>query len=260
MSKKLYLSYSQINKWDMCPKSYEYTYILKTPTPKSGMLIAGNAYHKALEFLLTKKKNGEHFEVKDALDLTREIWKAAMEPGVVSIDGDGNKIEPQKVNWGEIEPDRMLDIILTLVYKYVSTVIDDVEPLEIEKKYYLDISNDIVFIAKPDIITASYEVIDHKLSTRVKGQSYLDNDMQSLALATVLQRPIKFTLHQAVTSGNTKIIINSINRSDSDIDWYRDKIVKTAALIKTGMFPPCTQSFLCSPKFCPFYADCRVMI
>ena len=49
-----HLSYSSISTYLMCPKSWEYRYLIKPDAPTSANLIFGSAFHNAIEHALVK--------------------------------------------------------------------------------------------------------------------------------------------------------------------------------------------------------------
>lgn len=60
-----YLSYSQIETFQMCPLHYKLRYIYKVPTPPSAALSFGSSMHAALHTFYNKLKNGD--KASDAL-------------------------------------------------------------------------------------------------------------------------------------------------------------------------------------------------
>ncbi len=72
-----YISYSQIQTFDLCPLHYKLKYILKIPAPQSAAQQFGTVLHATLKDFYTRAVNGDKPEVKDIEKILLEHWESA---------------------------------------------------------------------------------------------------------------------------------------------------------------------------------------
>ncbi|OGH21659.1 MAG: hypothetical protein A2629_02005 [Candidatus Levybacteria bacterium RIFCSPHIGHO2_01_FULL_41_15] len=69
-----YISYSQIQTFDICPLHYKLRYILKIPTPSSPAQSIGTSIHAALRDFYQSLINGKNIEIKDIEKILKNVW------------------------------------------------------------------------------------------------------------------------------------------------------------------------------------------
>jgi DNA helicase-2/ATP-dependent DNA helicase PcrA len=69
-----YLSYSQIQCFDICPLHYKLRYILKIPTQQTASQSFGTCVHAALRDFYASWLNGNYVNVEDAGSLIDKVW------------------------------------------------------------------------------------------------------------------------------------------------------------------------------------------
>ncbi len=69
-----YLSYSQIQTFDVCPLHYKLKYILKIPTPQTGAQSFGTSIHSTLRDFYQSYLKGEKLKVSHALSILEKNW------------------------------------------------------------------------------------------------------------------------------------------------------------------------------------------
>lgn len=257
MIKPMRLSYSQINTWDLCPRSYEYRYIKKIPIIKGGRMIAGSVYHRAVCYALGSKANGFDVSEEEIYDVITNAWDAEVGSSIVK-EGEDAVLEAKKIDWGDDVPDKLKDRVIALTMLYLKDKLPLLQPLRVEKKHSIEISPELSLMGYIDVEFSDGNIADHKFSKKRMNQNEVDNSMQASAYATILDRPLTCAFHQALDQKKLDIDIITTNRTIEDIEWYIKKVIQTSELIKTGIFPPNTTSWKCSPDYCDYYADCRI--
>lgn len=69
-----YLSYSQIQTFDVCPLHYKLKYILKIPAPQTGAQSFGTSIHSTLRDFYQSGLRGEKLKVSHALSILEKNW------------------------------------------------------------------------------------------------------------------------------------------------------------------------------------------
>ena len=91
------------------------------------------------------------------------------------------------------------------------------------------------------------------------SESELAKDFQSTFYGLVLGRDrLDFQFHAAIAVKEPHIEIVPVKRSGDDMDWVGGMIVSAWKQIWSGIFPPSTQGWWCSPDYCPYYSYCHI--
>jgi len=69
-----YLSYSQIDTFNICPLQYKYKFILRIPTPPSGAAAFGSAIHETMRDFYQRVLEGQDPTQEDLLKILAENW------------------------------------------------------------------------------------------------------------------------------------------------------------------------------------------
>lgn len=69
-----YLSYSQIQTFDVCPLHYKLKYLLHIPTLPSAALSFGTSVHSVLKEFYTRALQGEKVSTKDIPEILESVW------------------------------------------------------------------------------------------------------------------------------------------------------------------------------------------
>ncbi len=69
-----YLSYSQIQTFDMCPLHYKLKYLLKIPTPQTASQSFGTSIHSSLKEFYLRAVEGENVTIDDIDTILRDEW------------------------------------------------------------------------------------------------------------------------------------------------------------------------------------------
>jgi len=230
--------------WQRCPKQWEYRYVKGLKVPPSGALILGGVYHEALEGNFRQKVTSrEDLPVDSCLDLFSECW-------------DTRISNEEQVLWEGREPYEYKDQGIGLVKEYRVTVSPTIQPTKVEEVHISEVSG-VRFVCVVDLEDEAKLVIDHKTSARAYNQDDVDKDLQASAEAFVLGRAIVFQNHVAIKGRVPRIQVISSYRLDTDIKWWYEMATGIVLQMKSGIAPPNSSGWHCSPRFCGFWDICR---
>ncbi len=69
-----YISYSQLQTFDICPLHYKLKYLLRIPTPSSSAQSFGTSLHAALRDFFRDRMNGKKVKIKDISSYLNRVW------------------------------------------------------------------------------------------------------------------------------------------------------------------------------------------
>ncbi len=73
-TKLTYVSYSQIQTFDICPLHYKLKYVLKVPTPNSAAQSFGTSLHSVLRDMYNSALSGKKVTLDDAYSMLKTVW------------------------------------------------------------------------------------------------------------------------------------------------------------------------------------------
>jgi len=261
---KGYLSASQVLTYHACPKSYEYRYVHELYSPPSIELLEGGAVHRGLEAGLREKlETGKTCPKSTMLDAYREHWK---------------KIEVEVEDWGDEGKEKACAAAerrdMFFLQEYKESHMDQAVPVGVEQRFYTTIGQERVpVLGFIDLVEDTHreetapdgsktkqpvrQVVDHKVVSRSKSDSEVDNDMQLTLYAMATNIPyVKF--NSFVKTKDPKIQTRCSARTTRDYAWVCALFIATAQGIDAGYFPPTLPTnWKCGPKYCGYYNRCR---
>lgn len=228
-----YITYSNLQSFDICPLHYKAQVIYKLPTPPSAALSFGISMHNALyEFYKTAKDTGD----TPSLEALQELLKAQWIP-----DGYVNK---------KHETER-LQIGMQSLEEFYKTEPPHT-PIGLELPFSFTLKNGVKVFGKIDRIDTTptgIEIIDYKTGEdNPKAEKAHKLQLAIYALAAtrvrdeVLNRKpedIKLTLH--FLEGNTK---KSMEFKQEDLDKLENELMETILEIEESDFK-CSKNVLC---------------
>jgi len=273
-----HLSYSSINTYHLCPRSWRMRYVDKVQTPSASALVFGGAFHDTLEAAISVLAQGKVSASETAwlLQLWSEKWQA--------------KLSQEQVAWNEEMPEELaalgarmlggkLDVsgagpnrtesMPQFLSKIVPMMVDmnpdfaGMEPA-IERKIELRVPGvSVPVIGYIDIICADGVPGDFKTSAKAWYADKAHDELQpTFYLAALAQAgmPVpdgKFRYYVFTKTKQPKAQIIETKRTPSQLLWLFEVIAETWQAIQANAFPPNPCTWKCSPQFCEFFSLCR---
>ncbi len=246
-----YLSYSQIQTYDLCPLHYKLKYLLKIPSKPSAALSFGTSVHQAMKNFYLLAKSGKHV---DKSTIVGELERSWINLGYSSKSHE-EKMKKRGKNYLEEYYQKYYDpkiLPQLLEENFVIPLIrkNNERPLKIGGKM------DRVDLL-PDY---SIEIIDYKTSEKVPSQREVDRDMQltfyGLAAWILNEKPfgldpkkIKLSLlyFEEMKKISSQRSVDELNKAIVDIYKKRTEIENSDFRCSNGFLcKNCEYKMLCS--------------
>lgn len=253
-----YLSYSSINLYLTCAESWRRKYILKQAQPSTPALIFGSAVHGTVEAMIA----AQHYNPEVVPTLTQlwpELWGRKMEE------------EGARVEWGADTPEQHYNEGIRLLgTPEVQKMIDGIQPFVddagvfIERKVTLNVPGvPVPIIGYIDMMTADGIPGDFKTSKSRWSQDDAEGEIQPLFYLAALHQaghkvPGNRFRHYVVTKAKkpeAQVIEHS--HTWQEIFWLYDLIRRVWQGIAAEVFPVNPGAWLCGPKYCAYWGECR---
>lgn len=250
-------SYSQLNLFTMCQKSWEFRYIDKIHTPVRGEVLRGDAYHKAIAHAYTNiVVYKETPSIDEVLQVYSDVWDKRVKDSI-TVD-EGEELYVPSVDFRDKDPGKMKDEGAKLVRIYYNTILPKIIPHEVEVRKTI-IYKGIPIISYIDLIDWAGVVYDHKVKARMFSESELAKDLQSSFYGLVLGKDeVEFCFHAALAVKEPYIKPVSLKRTKGDIDWVGQLVVAAWKQIEAGLFSPSPAGWWCAPDQCAFWGYCHI--
>lgn len=243
-------SHSQYEAFKACGKAYEFRYVKQIRSPAAPAVARGLALHAGVEAALIAKKEGRETSVEEMSQVVSDAFDKAKET-----------VE----DWGEDNPGKVKGITLGLYRVYHAGALPKINPLEIEEPFVVKVGSvtvrgviDLVDHEKDEPGDPGRIVVaDLKTSGSKWSQNDVDKDTQ-LSLYTAVKGQINARIDNLVSTKTLAYHRLSTVRGPSDHRNLTEDYEQTVDMIKKGMFPMTTMdSWKCTPKWCPYWKDCR---
>lgn len=243
-----HISHSSISTFLRCPRQWAFAYLEGLRRPPGVALIKGSAVDKGLSFNLEQKiASRVDLPKSDVLEVTEDAFRA-------DVDRNGGHSE---IDWNGGNMAKGLDSAIGLTDLHMTRHAPHIQPSHVQLELHRTLPDGRDFVGHLDFIEESGVVGDWKTGGKRMGQSAADSDQQPHAYAYLLDRPIDFTFYRAIDTGtrrDTEVL--TTGRDNVAVAWYEESAKEVSAAINSGIFPPNTNGWHCSPKFCGFYAGC----
>ncbi len=237
-------SYSQIASYEMCPRQYKYSYIIKLPLPVNASLSFGNTMHNTLRTFYEKLKlSNEGLEgfvntptLEDLKSLYKSYWQA---------EGYESKAHEAK------RYERGLFVLNSFFEKMYSK---DEKPMVLEKEFKYGLEDFIVTgkIDRIDYIGEKngkkvVEIIDYKTG-KAKSQKDANAQWQLVFYSMVAEELWGYEVAKAsyiYVEHNKKVEVSITKRRQENV---KKKIIEIVRKIQSGDFsiPPSHQCMYCN--------------
>ncbi len=240
-----YLSYSQIQTFEICPLHYKLRYILKIPTPQSSAQSFGTSVHATLRDFYQNHLNGKQLGQDEVYEILSKNW---INEGYQSKDHQKKAFENAK------------KIITGYIKKEFNK---HTKPAALETPFIFNINGIKVGgrVDKVDNIgNNSIEIIDYKTGLNIPTEKKLAEDLQ-LTIYALAATEVKEPVFNK-TAENVKLSLYyletqqkfSTTRTKGQLEKAKEEIIKIAGLISASNFT-CSKSLFC--KNCEYKILCE---
>ncbi len=229
-----YITFSNLQMFDICPLHYKAKAIFNIPTPIAGVQSFGISIHSTLYNFYKNIQDGKTQSLKDLLNILKQEWIS---------EGYANKKHEEERSTQAI---KILEEFFKLEFKNYT------KPLGLEMPFNFVLKNGVKVFGKIDRIDkkgAGIEIIDYKTgqdNPKASEAHKLQLAMYALAATRVKdnilnRNPKDITLTLHFLEGNTK---KSMNFQQEDLDKLEDELIQKIAEIEKSDFK-CSKSVLC---------------
>ncbi len=240
-----YITYSNLQSFDICPLHYKAKVILHIPTPQSFVQTYGISIHNALYKFYKKIQEGEKPTLEDLQSALKQEW--------IPDGYDSKKNEEEHFKEG----------LHALEEFYRTECNPSIKPLGLEMSFNFILKNGVKVFGKIDRIDkkgTGIEIIDYKTGeNNPKAEKTHEFQLKMYALAATKVKdgifnrdPKDITLTLHFLTGNSK---KTMNFKKEDLEILEEDLIKQIAEIEKSDFK-CSKSVLCVN--CEYKLLCRV--
>lgn len=240
-----YITYSNLQSFDICPLHYKAKVILHIPTPQSFVQTYGISIHNTLYKFYKKIQEGEKPTLKDLQDTLKQEW--------IPDGYDSKKNEEEHLKEG-----------LHILKEFYRTECNPpIKPLGLEMSFNFILKNGVKVFGKMDRIDlkgTGIEIIDYKTGeNNPKAEKTHEFQLKMYALAATKvkdgifnrdSKDITLTLH--FLTGNSK---KTMSFKKEDLEILEEDLIKQITEIEKSDFK-CSKNMLCLT--CEYKILCQV--
>ena len=229
-----YITFSNLQMFDICPLHYKAKVIFNIPTPIASVQSFGISIHNTLYNFYKELSLGKNLSLKDLLEIFKREW--------ISDGYEGKKHEEE----------RFSQALIMLEEFYKKEMKTFTKPLGLELPFNFVLKNNIKVFGKIDRLDQKgkgIEIIDYKTGAdnpKAEKSHRLQLAMYALAATRVKDnilnrdpKDITLTLH--FLEGNTK---KSMNFNKENLDKLEDELIEKISEIEKSDFK-CSKNVLC---------------
>jgi hypothetical protein len=241
-----HLSPSKIDMYARCPMQVEWRYVKGVVAPPGIAMVEGSKYHETAAYRNERVMKGKKVVVNEMLD-----HFADRVTDMLNKDGRGD------IEWGDENEDTLLARSKKLIPKLYMDLAPVGKPLEVEGKFKTYVGPDRIPMVGITDLRDEGGVADYKVVSQRKSQSVADSSVQ-LTIYALYHKVKKVRLDQLVKTKEGDSLRLWSSRGPGDFKWLQMIATRTWNSIMSGSFPPCDpSSWVCSSKWCGWYAQCR---
>jgi hypothetical protein len=239
-------SWSQLNRFSQCPRSYYYAYILRHFLPPGFALVDGKAYHKAMEL-------GNHALIaKKALTAKqlRDLYLEDLE----------TRIQKEEFVGTEKEIDLAREKSGVVFFEYKKKVYDELRPVTAEERFDVEIGGE-PFCGVIDLVEDDGSISDYKRTGREKNAAQIAKSGQLHLYAHVKDTEkvghIQLLVGKRIPEVAKTMVTVPKKRIARTVEWAKGQFKAIEAAKESGVWPQCGQdNWWCSARFCGYYGLC----
>ena len=251
-----HLSYSSINTFLLCPRSWRFRYIEKPEVATSPNLVFGSAFHDTIETFLLREDTSVPLAA-----IWFECWGKQLED-------DRNK----NISWGDKSEDEFT-AMGERMFSHAKTIetVEAIDPLilddkpTIEKFIKLHVPGvPIPVIGYIDIITSDGVPGDFKTSAQKWYKSIAADEAQPIFYLAALNQlgydlnpDMKFRHYIFVKTKTPQIQVIETQRTIDEMFALFDTVTEVWRSIEANVFPCNYNTWKCSEKWCEYWSNCR---
>ena len=240
-SKRIILSYYQIDDYDTCPLKYKYAHILKVPVMQHHSVVYGKALHDAIQEYHKMKLNGRDVREEDLIRVLEKSW---VSEGFLTRDHEELRLEAGRE---------------ALRRFYADQETNGIVPVFIEKEFSFPLRNNRIIGRwdRIDILNGKTFIIDYK-SSQVKNQKDADSKAKESLQLSIYALAYN-EIHGFVPDEVRLYFIESgrigrAKKNKSDLDAVKEKIFTAAKGIRARNYTATPSYMVC--KYCVFNEIC----
>jgi DNA helicase-2/ATP-dependent DNA helicase PcrA len=229
-----YITFSNLQMFDICPLHYKAKVIFNIPTPATAVQSFGISIHNTLYDFFKQIQEGKKPSLKKLNEILKREWIS---------EGYSNK---------KHEEERFAQAIRILKEYYKKEIKSKIKPLELETPFSFVLKNGVKVFGKIDRIDKrgkGIEIIDYKTGiNNPKAEKSHELQLKIYALAATRikdnifnRRPEDITLTLHFLENNTK---KTMNFKKEDLDKLEDDLIEKIKEIEKSDFK-CSKSVLC---------------
>jgi hypothetical protein len=255
------LSPSGFSTYKKCPRMFEYAYVLGMRKPPGIAMLKGTAIHKGAEVVHRHTINtGHRMQIDEAVQAVADEF----ERGLQNIEKNIEDSDPGLVK------DRALSNFRT----YYTQAVPLINPIAAEKTFAVKVGTvpmrgviDLIDRIPGEIVLGEDDpenpplvevVSDLKTTTKAWSEQMVNFSTQLTIYSIVEKQPrVRVDLLVDKKTGASYVPMRAY-RTLQEQKVIIEDIEEVVMHIKAGVFPRCLpDSYLCTPRFCGYYADCR---
>jgi len=254
---KPHLSASALGAYLMCPRKWRFRYIDKIKGPVGSNLIFGNAFHTMAEF-------ANRFKMEN--DGALPEYQATLEAFREDLHGRLNGKDEIQFADGHT-PEGLFELGESMTEVYYGEILPTTKPIAVEQMFRVSIGDDFPYelLGYIDMVEEGNILVDLKTAGKRWAESKPDKEIQATLyfLAWFIetgQMPHEMR-YDIVTKGGKRsspaIQQLTTTRTEKEIRWFLRMVEEIVHGIVNKCFPPNNTGFLCSEKWCEYFALCQ---
>lgn len=247
---KDYISATQLKMYLRCSMQYKFRYIDGLKIPPVGAIVLGRSIHEGLEGNYTQKMDS-----KEDLPVSKVLE-------IYSFSFDRAKKE-EEIDWEGENPGKIKDEGAGLIQIYQQDIAPSIQPILVEEEFILEFEN-VPYKLKGylDLVDQNRVIRETKTAKRSYSQDSAETDLQLTTYNLVYkyikgEEPSMLCFDVMVKTKKPKTqTIQSMPRTQEQLNRYLRLVGSIAKAIKTGIFYPCENQQICS--WCGYKEICKV--